>query len=213
MVGKIHKFRLFQPFMWLKHLPDWRTVRRFAGHFVFNRYDRQDDTLLLAVVEDFAAGGIEFAPATSFVPELLVKAGTLTRREPTPAQWQDIEFGWRLAKELGAFDVGQAVAVKGRTALAVEAIEGTDECIRRAGALCKSGGFTVVKVAKPRQDMRFDVPAIGIGTLEVMAACRASCLAVEAQRTILIDQEQVLRFAHRHKIAIVSLENAAARAA
>ena len=111
-----------------------------------------------------------------------------------------------MAKELGRLDIGQSVTVKGRATLAVEAIEGTDECIRRAGQLC-APGFTVVKVAKPKQDMRFDVPTIGLGTLETMVEAGASCLAIEAGRTIIIDQPEVIRFADRHRLAIVAVDD------
>ncbi|MEX2120910.1 MAG: UDP-2,3-diacylglucosamine diphosphatase LpxI [Pirellulales bacterium] len=205
MAGKIHKALLFGRWAWLKHLPDFRTLRRFYKHFLLNRRDRQDDTLLMAVVKEFAVDGIHFAPATDYVPELLVKFGQLTLRGPSAAQQQDIEFGWKLAKELGRLDVGQSVAIKGRAALAVEAIEGTDQCIQRAGTLCPAGGFTVVKVAKPQQDMRFDVPTIGLGTLESMVQAGATCLAIEAGRTILVDQPQVIQLADQHQLAIVSL--------
>jgi UDP-2,3-diacylglucosamine hydrolase len=208
MAGKIHKLRLFEPWFWIKHWPDWPTTRRFFKHFVLNRRDRRDDTLLLAVVELFAVNGIDLVPATDFAPELLVKRGQLTQRGPTAAQSNDIEFGWQLAKELGRLDVGQSVAVKGGTALAVEAIEGTDQCIRRAGELCRAGGFTVVKVAKPQQDMRFDVPTIGLGTLETMVAAGATCLAVEEGRTIIVDRDETIRFANEHKLAIVAIDPA-----
>ena len=205
MAGKIHKHLLFRRGAWIEHLPDWRTMRRFYKHFLLNRKDRRDDTLLLAVVKEFASAGIVFAPATDYAPELLVKFGQLTRRGPSAAERKDIEFGWRLAKEIGRLDVGQSVAILGRTALAVEAIEGTDECIKRAGALCRAGGFTVVKVAKPQQDMRFDVPTIGIGTLETMVAAGAGCLAIEAGRTIMVDEPDVVRFANEHRLSVVAL--------
>ncbi len=165
MAGKIHKLRLFQPSAWIKYFPDWRTLRTLGPHFLAGHHDRRDDTLLGAVADCFSQAGIHFAPATDYAPELLVKVGALTRRTPSAAQWADIRFGWKLAKELGRLDVGQSVAVRGRSPLAVEAIEGTDECIRRAAHCCPTGGFTVVKVAKPQQDMRFDVPTIGLGTL------------------------------------------------
>ncbi len=206
LAGKIHKVKLYGPGGWLKYLPDWQTVRAFWPHFIARRKDRRDDSLLGAVVEAFAARGIEAIPATDFVPEVLVKLGQLTRRGPSAAQRQDIEFGWRLAKELGRLDIGQSVAVKDRTPLAVEAIEGTDECIRRAGSLCTAGGFTIVKVAKPQQDMRFDVPTIGRGTLETMAAAGANLLAVEAGKTIFVDQPQCLELAERHGIVVVALD-------
>jgi DUF1009 family protein len=209
MAGKIHKVRFFEPGVWFRNLPDWRAVRRFFPHFILSRKDRKDDTLLTAVIDEFALDGIHFEPATDFAPELLVKPGQLTHRKPTGAQWRDIEFGWTLAKEMGRLDVGQSVAIRGRAAIAVEAIEGTDECIRRAGALCRGGDFTLVKVAKPMQDMRFDVPTIGLGTLESLVAAGGRVLAVEAGRTILIDEAMVIEYANRHGVAIVALEKTA----
>ena len=206
MAGKFHKVLLYQPWVWFKHLPDWRAVRRFYPHFVLARKDRKDDTLLGAVIDEFALDGIEFEPPTKYLPELLVKLGQLTARGPSHAQRVDIQFGWTLAKEMGRLDVGQSVAVKGRAALAVEAIEGTDECIRRAGELCRSGDFTIVKVAKPQQDMRFDVPTIGMGTLQTMLAAGGRVLAVEAGRTIIVDEPEVVEFANRNKLVIVALD-------
>ena len=206
MAGKLHKRLMFQPWFLIRFVPDLRTMRAFAPHFLTRKRSCKDDSLMGTVVNLFAAEGIRFAPATDYAPELLVKKGRLTRRDPTPAQKDDIQFGWQLAKEMGRLDVGQSVAVKNRAVLAIEAIEGTDQCIRRAGDLCPVGGFTVVKVAKPRQDMRFDVPAVGLGTLESMVAAGARVLAVEADRTILIDREEFLDFANRNKLVIVALE-------
>jgi len=210
MAGKVHKVRLFERFAWLHHLPDWRGVLTFYPHVITRRKTMQDDSLLTAIVEMFARSGITMKPATDFVPELLVKLACLTDRGPSSAQQHDIEFGWKLAKEMGRLDIGQSVAVKGRSPLAIEAIEGTDECIRRAGTLCKAGGFIVVKVAKPQQDMRFDVPTIGLGTLETLVAAGGKVLAIEAGRTIIIDQPHVIEFANRHKIVVVALEDQAA---
>ncbi|MGA2032334.1 MAG: LpxI family protein, partial [Thermoguttaceae bacterium] len=130
----------------------------------------------------------------------------LSCRAPSAWQWKDIRFGWQLAKEMGRLDIGQSVAVRDQAVLAVEAVEGTDECIRRAGQLCPAGGFTVVKVAKPQQDMRFDVPTIGLGTLETLVAAGGRVLAVEAGRTILLDAPQVLDLADRHGVVIVAVE-------
>lgn len=209
MAGKIHKVRLYQPWVWFKHLPDWRAVRCFYPHFLTTKKDRRDDTLMTALIDEFARDRIIFAPATDFLPELLVKQGQLTRRAPSAAQLADIEFGWKMAKEMGRLDIGQSVAVKGRATIAVEAIEGTDECIRRAGQLCAAGGFTVVKVAKPQQDMRFDVPTVGMLTLQTMVAAGASCLAIEAGRTIIIDEPELIRFADQHKLTIVAKQEAA----
>src|SRR5439155_1034681 len=121
-----------------------------------------------------------------------------------------IAFGWELAKEMGRLDVGQSVAVAERAVLAVEAIEGTDRAIARAGELCRRRGFVVVKVAKPQQDMRFDVPTVGCSTIETMKQAGAKVLAIEAGRTIVLDQPQTVALADRYGIAIVALERPAA---
>jgi len=205
MAGKVFKVRLFHRWSWLRHLPDLRTIRMFLPHFWTRHKDCRDDTLLGAIVEEFAREGIHFAPATDYAPELLVTEGQLTRRGPSAWQQKDIEFGWQLAKEMGRLDIGQSVAVRDQAVLAVEAVEGTDECIRRAGGLCRGGGFTVVKVAKPQQDMRFDVPTIGLGTLETLVAAGGKVLAIEAGRTILLDQAAAIDYADRHGLAIVAL--------
>src|SRR5262245_12636630 len=158
LAGKLFKDKLlFGPWGWISMVPDLKTIRAFFPTFIQGKQDRRDDTLLTVVVDEYARSGIMMAPATEFAPDLLAKPGQLTRRSPTAAQQQDIAFGWDLAKEMGRLDIGQSVAVKGRAVIAVEAVEGTDACIRRAGELCPQGGFTVVKVAKPQQDMRFDV--------------------------------------------------------
>lgn len=206
MAGKLFKVRLFERLAWLKNLPDWTCIRTFFPHFVTKSKDRKDDTILLAVVDAYARGGVTLAPATDFAPELLVNTGHLGGPRPSWAQRKDIEFGFALAKEMGRLDVGQSVAVKGQAVLAVEAVEGTDACIRRAGELCRAGGFTVVKVAKPQQDMRFDVPTIGIGTLQTLAAAGGRVLAVEAAKTIIIDRDEVAAFAEEHGISVVAVD-------
>jgi DUF1009 family protein len=206
LAGKVFKHRvLFRAGGWLSLLPDLRTIRAFFPLFVLGHQNRNDDTLLTVVVNEYARSGITMAPATDFAPQLLARAGQLTARAPTAAELADIEFGWPLAKEMGRLDIGQSVAVKGRAILAVEAVEGTDACIRRAGELCPQGGFTVVKVAKPEQDMRFDVPTIGVGTIDSLVAAGASCLAIEADKTIIVDEEEVISLANRHRLSIVSL--------
>ncbi len=210
LAGKVFKVRLFQRGAWLRHLPDWRCIRTFWNHFVTTQKDRKDDTLLLAIVNAFAADGITLRPATEYAPELLVKRGQLTLTGPTKSQLKDIEFGWFLAKEMGRLDIGQSVAVKDRACLAVEAIEGTDECIRRAGQLCNGGGFTVIKVAKPQQDMRFDVPTIGLGTLKTMVASGARTLVIESHKTILVDEAEFINFANQHRLIVVAIGCAAA---
>lgn len=205
MAGKIHKVNLFQPHALWNLMPDWTTVRAFYPHFISRRSDRKDDTLLLAVVDTFARHGIEFLPATDFAPELLVGEGQLAGNALSPAGCADVEFGWRLAKQMGQLDVGQSVCVKGQAVLAIEAIEGTDRCIARAGELCPQGGFTVVKTAKPQQDMRFDVPTVGIGTLESMAAAGGKVLAIEAAKTILLQTDKFCKTATELGITVVAV--------
>jgi DUF1009 family protein len=206
MAGKVHKADLLlRPWSILGLWPDWRAVRSF---FFRRRRDNRDDTLLLALVDEFARDGIRFESAFDLCPELLVNPGVLTRRRPTPREEGDIAFGWDLARKMGELDVGQSVAVKDLAAVAVEAIEGTDRMIARAGELCRAGGFTVVKVAKPRQDMRFDVPTVGTLTIESIHRAGGRVLAIEAARTIILDQAETVALADRHGITIVARDEA-----
>jgi UDP-2,3-diacylglucosamine hydrolase len=202
MAGKVTKSVIYTPWRVLHLCPDLRTVQWWYRR---NRSDNRDDSLLLSVIAEFERDGIKFASALEYCPELLVKTGTLTRRVPSPSEQRDIEFGWSMAKEMGRLDIGQSVAVKEAATLAVEAIEGTDRCIERAGQLCRSGGWTLVKVAKPQQDMRFDVPTIGVTTIENLYKSGAKVLAIEAERTILLDQPEVVALADRYGLSIVAV--------
>ncbi len=214
MTGKLHKVLLYQPGWWLRHRPDWKAMQSFYPHLLTSTRDRKDDTLLNIVAEAFASEGITCEPATDFAPELLVKAGHVVGKRLSVKQQRDVEFGWNIAKVMGGLDIGQSVCIKNQTVLSVEAIEGTDLCIRRAGDLCKAGGFTVVKVAKPQQDMRFDVPTVGPKTLESVAAVGGRVLAIEADRTILLDRGEFCRVAERLKLSVVAYsESAIAKAA
>ena len=209
MAGKFHKVLLYKPWLWFQHLPDWTAFKTFYPHMISGKQDRKDDTLLGTLADAFGKAGIDFRPATDFAPELLVSAGQLAGKPPTASQQRDIEFGWKLAKEMGRLDVGQSVCVKEQAVLAIEAIEGTDASIQRAGTLCKKGGFTIVKVAKPQQDMRFDVPTVGVGTLQTMVESGAKVLAIEAGKTILLESESFRTFAAKHKLTVVALEDLA----
>lgn len=207
MAGKIHKVNFFERHAWRNLVPDWTTFKAFYPHFISGASDRKDDTLLLAVVDTFARCGIEFLPATDFAPELLVSEGLVVPRPLTLTEQADVEFGWHLAKQMGGLDVGQSVCVKGQAVLAVEAVEGTDRCIARAGQLCPQGGFTVVKTAKPQQDMRFDVPTVGAGTLESMARAGGRVLAIEADRTILLEAGDFRAAADRCGISVLAIQS------
>jgi DUF1009 family protein len=205
MAGKMHKAAMHTPWRIFRYCPDWRFVRFWLNR---SRRDNQDDSILLGIIAEFAKDGIRFGSALDLCPELLVRAGVLTHRAPTAREENDVAFGWHLAKEMGRLDVGQSVAVRERAVLAVEAIEGTDQAILRAGQLCPRGGFVVVKVAKPQQDMRFDVPTVGSATIETMHKAGARVLAIEAGKTILLDEDQTVALADRYGLTIVSLPDA-----
>ena len=204
MAGKVYKADLlYHPWRLLAFTPDWRAFRAW---FFRHRSDNRDHSLLLAIIDEFAKDGLTFASALDLCPELLVKPGVLTRRRPSKAEYADIAFGWDLAKRISELDVGQSIAVKDKNVLAVEAIEGTDRAILRAGEYA-SGGFTVVKLAKQGHDMRFDVPTVGPTTIETMAKAGGRVLALEADKTILLDHEQTVALADRLGISIVAVSN------
>jgi UDP-2,3-diacylglucosamine hydrolase len=204
MAGKVTKNVIYTPWRVVQLCPDLRTIQWWYRR---SRVDNRDDSLLLSVIAEFERDGMTFASALDYCPELLVKDGILTRRVPTASERQDIEFGWTMAKEMGRLDVGQSVAIKEKATLAIEAIEGTDRCIERAGQLCRAGGWTLVKVAKPQQDMRFDVPTVGTTTIENLRKAGAKVLAIEADKTIVIDQADVVALADRYGIAIIAVHD------
>lgn len=205
MAGGIDRRSLLDPWLIWHQLPDWYTFWTFAPMFLTRQKDSQADTLLGAVVDAFSKNGFQLLPATDFIPDLLMKRQKLTRRGPNSAEWKDVCFAWKLAKESGRLDIGQSICVSGLAVLAVEAMEGTDACIRRAGSLWPGRGFVVAKTAKPNQDMRFDVPTFGLQTMQAMAESGASVLAIEADKTIFIDRQDVVDFANAHNISIVSI--------
>lgn len=207
MAGKLHKVMYYQPNWWIKHRPDWKCLKAFYPQLL-GFADRKDDTLLSALVNAFAAEGIAFQNVANVAPNLLVQAGHIAGKPLTTKQQKDVEFGWQIAKAIGGLDIGQSVCIKDQTVIAVEAIEGTDLCIRRAGELCTAGGMTIVKVAKPSQDMRFDVPTVGLKTLESIAAAGGKVLAIEASKTILLDQQQFVAAARRLNVSVVAWDEA-----
>jgi hypothetical protein len=201
MAGKFHKHEIMRPWRIVRALPDWRMVRFW---FLRPRRANNDDSILLGLIRELQAHRLDCVSALDLCPELLVREGNLTRRRPTAAEERDVAVGWALAREMGRLDVGQSVMVRDRAVLAVEAIEGTDQAILRAGGLCGGNGFVVVKVAKPAQDMRFDVPTVGVQTIESMRQAGGRVLAIEAGRTILIDEADTLAAADRFGIAVIS---------
>jgi len=196
MAGKVQKKRIFHDMK-----PDARAIKMLLA-----LANRSDDSLLGAVAREIESEGIKLHPITFCLNGVMAQRGTVTGGPLTPAQWGDIRFGWKIAKEIGRMDIGQTVVVKDKAVLAVEAVEGTDEAIRRGGRL-GGVGATVVKVAKPQQDWRFDVPTIGRETILSMEEVKASLLAVEAEATIFLERDEVLSGAKRAGITMVAVKD------
>jgi len=194
MVGGIRKVKLFSNFR-----PDLR-----GAAFLARVRSREDDRILRGVAEELEGEGIKILESTLFLSHIIAREGVLTRSSLAAAQWEDVRYGFRLAKEIGSLGIGQSVVVKDRVVLAVEAVEGTDAAIRRGGDLGKEG-FVVVKVSNPRQDLRFDMPAVGPDTIRVLHESGGVVLAVEAGKTILLEKEELLGEADRRRIAVVGV--------
>ncbi|MGC8720053.1 MAG: UDP-2,3-diacylglucosamine diphosphatase LpxI domain-containing protein [Thermodesulforhabdaceae bacterium] len=180
---------------------DWRGAR-----LAMRLLSKNDDALLRAFAEELEKEGITVEPSTLFLKSLLAPEGVLSRRVPGQREIRDIEFGWKLAKAIGSMDVGQCVVVKHQAVLAVEAIDGTDATILRGGQLCGNGAV-VVKVSKPNQDLRFDVPAVGLDTIESMKKVGATVLAVEAGKTLMFDREAMIEEANKAGISVVGISS------
>ncbi|MBI2876475.1 MAG: UDP-2,3-diacylglucosamine diphosphatase LpxI [Candidatus Tectomicrobia bacterium] len=194
ILGSVDRSVLLKPWKF-----DWRAIRslRRIPHY-------GDDNLFQVIKEELAKDGLQLVDQTHFLRGFLIKKGVLTRRSPTSQEWQDIEYGFQLAKEIGRLDIGQTVVVKGKTVLAVEAIEGTDEAIRRGCRLAQAGAI-VVKVSRPQQDFRLDVPTVGNQTIQVMREGKAIALALEAERTLVVDLQEVVSLADAALISVVAL--------
>lgn len=206
LAGKLFKDRiLFHGWGWIGHLPDWTCLKTLSKSFVTSRADQRDDTILSAVVGAFQSQGMHVLAAADVAPQLMAEEGVLTGRTPNRREQLDIQFGWTIARQMGQLDIGQSIIVRDRTVLGVEAIEGTDALIARMPAVCPRGGFTLVKVAKPQQDMRFDVPTIGLRTIEQLHRAGGTAIAIEAGKTIFVDREATISRANRLGIAIASL--------
>jgi len=204
MAGQVKHKQIFSSIR-----PDWRLAK-----LLLNLRTRNTDVLLGAVAKVLGDEGIELISSTAFLEPLLAKEGVLTSRTPDDEELRNIEYGLTVAGGLAGFDIGQTVVIAAQACVAVEAMEGTDATIERAGALMQTleadastleRRLTVVKLPKPKQDMRFDVPVIGLRTLETMARAGASCLAIEAERTLLFDRDALIRLAAEAGIAIVAL--------
>lgn len=203
MVGRVAKARMHDPLRLLRQLPDWRAINIWYRRL---RHDHRNAALLAAVADELERSGVRLIDSTTHIAEHLAAPGVMGRVEPTADQRADIEFGWRLLTQLIGLDVGQSIAVRDRDVIAVEAVEGTDAMIDRAGALCRAKGWTLLKTASPDHDMRADVPSIGPATIERLAAAGAGAVAVGAGRVIMLDRPTVIETADRHGIALVGVE-------
>ncbi|HET6863292.1 MAG TPA: UDP-2,3-diacylglucosamine diphosphatase LpxI [Pyrinomonadaceae bacterium] len=193
MAGQVKHVQIFS-----RAVPDARMLK-----VLLKLPRRNTDSLIGAIASELESEGIELIDSTYFLQDSLPKAGVLTRREPDHHEREDIEYGLEIAREIARLDLGQTIVVRGKACVAIEAMEGTDETIRRGGRLVQKR-FTVVKIAKPNQDMRFDVPVVGIPTLNTMVEAGASCLCITAGKTLMFDREEMIRTADKHKIAIVA---------
>lgn len=169
-----------------------------------NIKDKRADTIFAAIADKLNSAGFELLDSTIFIQELLPKKGVLTIKQPSPQDLEDARFGFDLAKQVGNLDIGQTVAIKNKAIVAVEALEGTDNLIRRAGKIGR-GGVIVVKVSKPNQDSRFDVPVVGLNTVRNLIRAHAHCLVIEAGKTLFIDREQSINLADKKGLAIVAV--------
>lgn len=194
MAGKIKKTTIFK--QTFKMDEEARSVLKKV-------IDKRDDTILKAIADRLEAEGIQLLDSTRFLKSLLAKQGIYTKKKPTRPQREDIDFGFKIAKTMGGLDIGQTVVIKDKAVIAVEAIEGTDEAIVRAGGL--TAGTVVVKTSKPKQDMRFDVPTVGLNTIESMKKASAYVLAIEAEKTLMLEKETVIKEADEAGICIVAV--------
>lgn len=175
-----------------------------AIELVRNAVRLNDDEVMLTLTGELEKVGITVLDQTIFIKNLMIPAGVLGKYNPTQAQMDDVNYGYTIAKETGKLDIGQSVVIKNKMVMAVEAIEGTDKCIIRGAKLSKKGAC-VIKVSKPSQDKRFDIPTVGLKTLKTMKKHGAKLLSVEANETIIVDQEKTIKFADKNKIVVMAI--------
>lgn len=203
MVGRVAKTGIYDRWRYFRYIPD----RRALGVILrVVRRDKRPQAILGAVMDELASAGIKLIDSTQYCAEHLATPGVMTRRQPTEQQWQDIRHGYEACRTISRMDIGQSIALIDRDVIAVEAVEGTNAMIDRAGKLCKVGGWTLVKVSNTHQDMRVDVPTIGVVTIEKLAAAKAGCIVLEAGKTIILEKPKVLELADHYKIAVVGWE-------
>jgi hypothetical protein len=201
MVGRVAKRRIFTPWRILRYLPDWRAFRIY--YWRLRGKNKLNESVLAAIADELASGGIVLENSTMYCKEHLATEGVMTLGPLHQSVQDDIEFGWQMVKRLADLGIGQAIAVKEKEVIAVEAIEGTAEMIERAGRFCKSGGWTLFKASRPNQDMRFDVPCVGPDTIRSLSKNGGKCLVVEAGKTIIIDKPETIKLANELGITLL----------
>lgn len=206
MVGKVDKARIMHdPWRVLRHVPDWTTIRMWYRSL---RHDRRSHAVLKSIAHELDQAGIALLDSTMPIPTELSSPGVMTRCQPTRDQRADIDFVWPMLVELLRLDIGQALAVRERDVIAVEAVEGTDKMIERVGQLCRSKGWTLCKGSRVGHDRRSDVPTVGVTTLWNMHANGGTCLALAAGDVIMLDKDEMIELADRLNIAIVGVPTA-----
>ena len=196
MAGQVKHLQIFSSI-----IPDLKMLQLLASLATKNT-----DSLIGAVAKLLENEGIHLMESTAFLRPLLPEPGVLTRREPSDEEKRDLDYGYKIARELGRLDLGQSVAVSDGACVALEAMEGTDAVMERAASLVNGRSLRIVKLAKPNQDLRFDVPVIGMGTVQLMARLSVSALAIEARKTLVMDRQEVIRSADVAGITIVAVE-------
>lgn len=196
MAGQVKHVQIFSG-----ALPDIRMLK-----MLLSLPKRNTDSLIGGVAKELESEGIELIDSTFFIQDQLAQEGVLSKRAPDEHEKNNIEYGLHIAGEIARLDLGQTIVVRAKACVAIEAMEGTDATIKRAGELVK-GKLTVVKVAKPNQDMRFDVPVVGVPTIQTMIASGATCLCLTANKTLMFDREEMLALANKNKIAVVAVKN------
>ena len=203
MVGRVAKTRMHDPFRLIRELPDWRAALLWYRRL---RHDRRDQAVLAAVIDELDRGGIRLMDSTTYIPDQLASTGVMGTVQPTAQQEADIAFAWPLLSQTSQLDIGQSMAVRERDIIAVEAVEGTDRMIKRAGELCRAKGWSLLKTSPADHDRRADVPSIGISTVHALAEAGGGCIALGTGRVILIDKDAVLRAADEAGIAILGVD-------
>ncbi|KHE91697.1 MAG: UDP-2,3-diacylglucosamine diphosphatase LpxI [Candidatus Scalindua rubra] len=200
MAGGLTKSHIHSRFKHLKLRPDMRAINMWYKKL----RSKHDHSILEAVANELAIDGIELISSIDYVQDLLAEKGCFTKRKPSENETADIEFGWKIAKKIAGMEIGQCIVVKDKIVLAVEAIEGTNETIKRGGKLGRSK-VVVIKLSKKGQDPRFDVPTIGTETIDYLKEAGVSTLAIEAEKTLILDKEDTIKLADKYKIAVIAI--------